>query len=417
MPYSTPEKKHYTVTEQKNRLPLYLQEFYVLRQLDRIKIDRNEIQGYFEYSFIEEKSYITSPERSAGGTLDNLNSYPTFFTPRLSIKYNYMHISDYRKLMTLLNSKNEFVIECYDIVKDKIVRHKMYHATAQMPTIHQRYLEVLGVRDYTVELIGTNVGFETVEIRYHDKDGVLIAEATQTVDKGTEAIIDYNYVAPTGYRFDGKWNDIKNNVIRYNTNAIFVTEDIDLYASVDPDSQFTLSFNYGNGNTLYSQTAGAINNITITSGATINNAILSANITLDNGSKFTFPEAGTGGLSVLHKGEYVVPYEFKGWYWTPVANQDTLVSGNSIFSYSVNRTIYQIYEPKSYEVTYNTNFNGAITYEPIMISYGARVPLPALRLTGFTFIGWYLDSNLTQSFNGVMPPEDITLYAKWEKND
>lgn len=416
MEYSTPIKRHYTVGEQKERLPLYLQEFYQTRQLDRIKIDETEIQGYFEYSFITEKSYVTSPERSADGTIDNLNSYSTFFTPRLVIKYNYMHISDYRKLMILLNSKNEFVVECYDIVLDKRVRHKMYVATPEMPTIHQRYMEVLGIRNYTIELIGTNVGFDTVEVRYYDINGILIPEATQSVDKGTEAIINYNYIAPTGHRFDGQWTD-SAGVVRNNGEAILIQNDLDLYAKTTLDGQYTLSFAYGNGNVLYSQSLGAVNNITITNGSTIDNAIAIANITLDTSKKFTFPSNGTGGLSVKYdEDKYTVPYDFKGWYWTPEANDSTRVYGSTKYNYAINRTIYQIYEPKKYSVTYVTNADN-IAIDTEQFAYNSKVILPALRMIGFTFLGWYLDSKFDKVFSGIMPPKDITLYAKWVKNE
>lgn len=167
MPYTTPAKKHHTVNEQADRLPTYLAEYYKERTLDRITIDGQTIQGYFEYSFINEKTYVKSPERSADGSIPDLDTYAWFLTPRIVIKYKYMHISDYRNLMRLLQSKNEFVVECYDIVLDKRVTHNMYFAPPEMPAIHQRYLEVLGVKDYTVELIGTNTDVEKYSVRFN----------------------------------------------------------------------------------------------------------------------------------------------------------------------------------------------------------------------------------------------------------
>ena len=415
MAYTTPSKHHYTVEEQRDRLPLYLREFYETRQLDRIRIDGVEIQGYFEYSFIEEKTYVTSPERSADGSILNINSYATFLTPRLVIKYNYMHIEDYRKLMTLLRLRNEFTVECYDIVRDERVVHKMYHAPAEMPKIHQRYLEVLGVRDYTVELIGTNASLEEVEIRYYDEYGVLIPEATQTVTKGLDAVIDYDYIASVGNKFS-YWVD-KNNVPFWNKQKVdTLTENLNLYAEVQPSGMYTLSFNYGNGNTLYSQSAGAVTQVDILVNDSISTAINNANITLDDGTKFTFPENGTGSLKVLYENEYIEPYEFKGWYWTPTAVEGMRVYGSTLYGNALNRTIYQVYEPKTYWVTYYTNSNGQIQFDSQAVAYGTRVPLPALRMSGYTFIGWYTDPAFANAFSGTMPPKSITLYAKWERN-
>ena len=179
---------HYTVEQQKNRLPLYLQDYYVTRQLDRIEIDGNTIQGYFEYSYLDEKSYFTSPIRSSGGVIDNLNSYATFLTPRLIITYKMLDIESYRTLMQLLQSKNEFSVSCYDIVNDCRVTHNMYFATPSMPSIYQRYLQVLGIKDYTIELIGTNTGVEeyTLTYNYNIPSGVswtYETSATQTFAK------------------------------------------------------------------------------------------------------------------------------------------------------------------------------------------------------------------------------------------
>jgi hypothetical protein len=147
---------HRTVREQANRLPYELREAYRNSQIDRIEIDGCEIQGYFEYSFMEEKSYVEQPVRAIDGSISNLDDYSTFLTPRLIIKYNMMGIDDYRKLMTLLKSKNSFEVTCYDVVADRRVKHEMYFANPEMPIIYQRYLAALGIRDYSIELIGTN---------------------------------------------------------------------------------------------------------------------------------------------------------------------------------------------------------------------------------------------------------------------
>lgn len=150
-----------TAEEQKKRLPLNYQDGYIRTQLDRIKIDDYELQGYFEYSFMEEKSYKTQPVRSGDGVIEDLEDYETFLTPRLVINYSMMDIEDYRTLMKLLKSKNTFQVTCYDIVEDKRVTHEMYFATPQMPVIYQQYLTVLGIQNTSIELIGTNRTLES----------------------------------------------------------------------------------------------------------------------------------------------------------------------------------------------------------------------------------------------------------------
>lgn len=183
-----------TVREQMGLLPVELQEYYKKTQLDRIKIDGEELYGYFEYSFLEEKSYREQPIRSDSGVIENLESYATFLTPRLIIKYNMMHIDDYRKLMKLLKSKNEFTVECYDIVEDKRVTHRMYFAPPQMPIIYQQYLMALGIQEYSIELIGTNNDSTKITYDFNIPDTVSVAFNTfyNNVERTKEANANYN---------------------------------------------------------------------------------------------------------------------------------------------------------------------------------------------------------------------------------
>lgn len=157
---------HRNVAEQKARLPQPYQANYETTVLDQVEIDGNVIHGYMEYSFLEEKSYFEQPTRSLNGSIENINSYAVFLTPRLIIKYDMMNVEDYRNLMILLQSKNEFNVTCYDIVQNKRVTHKMYAAPAQMPKIYQQYLMALGVKEFSLELIGTNNGVKTCNITY-----------------------------------------------------------------------------------------------------------------------------------------------------------------------------------------------------------------------------------------------------------
>lgn len=157
---------HRTVEEQKARLPQSFQANYEATVLDQVEIDGNIIRGYMEYSFMNEKSYFEQPTRSLNGSIENINTYATFLTPRLIIKYNMMNIADYRNLMMLLQSKNEFTVTCYDPVLNKRVTHKMYAAPTQMPRIYQQYLMALGVQEFSIELIGTNNDVASFSITY-----------------------------------------------------------------------------------------------------------------------------------------------------------------------------------------------------------------------------------------------------------
>ena len=164
---------HRTVEEQAERLPEELRKAYRNSQLDRITISDGtnelELTGYAEYSYLEEKSYKTQPVRTNEGVIEEIEEYATFLTPRLIIKYNMMGIEDYRSLMKMLKTRNGFSVTCYDVVEDKIVTNEMYVATPSMPIIYQQYLMALGIKEYTIELIGTNynkISFYIDSIKY-----------------------------------------------------------------------------------------------------------------------------------------------------------------------------------------------------------------------------------------------------------
>lgn len=154
---------HRTVEEQANRLPQELQEAYRNSQIDRITIfdgqQELEVTGYAEYSYLEEKSYKTQPVRTEEGSIAEIEQYATFLTPRLVIRYNMMGIEDYRSVMKMLKRRNGYIVKCYDVVEDKIVRNEMYVAPPSMPKLYQQYLSFLGVQDHTIEFIGTNTPF------------------------------------------------------------------------------------------------------------------------------------------------------------------------------------------------------------------------------------------------------------------
>lgn len=398
--------------------------------IETVIIDGNPFTDYGAFSFLWEKSYVKSPERSGDGTIGNLNSYATFLTPHLKIDFSMMSIDSYRVLMRdLLYKKNEFLVTCYDVVNDKMTTNKMYFSTEEMPKLWtiaralngEEWVELLGVQDYTVEMIGTNASLETVEILYYDNNGNLIDNATQTVDKGTQAIINYAFVAPTGKKFDGWWNTkIDKTGARYkNGEAVDLINNLVLYPELTDTNEYTLSFNYGKGvEPIQSVNAQPVSSVPILNGQTIATAIENANIQTTDGT-FAFPENGTGLAEVEYEydekkikinGNQV--YEFRGWYWTSEENTATRVTGATAYNYTINRTIYQIYKAIPHTLTYDTGTT-EITLGNQSLGYGETVILPTLARNGYNFKGWFLESG-----NGApttMPPIAMTVYAKWEK--
>lgn len=147
--------------------------------IDYVIINGNKFKNYGVYQFIWEKTFVKSPERSASGSLGNLNSYATFLTPHLIINFSVMSIEDYRKIMLLHYGANEYTVECYDAIYNKKIKVKMYFATEEMAKLYtiaqnrllpngqwEEWVDLVGVTDYKVELIGTNNDLDLVSVRY-----------------------------------------------------------------------------------------------------------------------------------------------------------------------------------------------------------------------------------------------------------
>ena len=151
-----------------------------------VTIDGNRFEDYGEFSFFWEKTYQKEPSRSTAGVISNLDTMPTFLVPHLKITYSLMSIEDYRRLANLMMSRNEFTVTCYDAIAQQNTTNQMYFLPDQMPSFlsiaHEaesgNWTEIVGVKEYTIEMVGTLSEYE-----------------------GKEITIKYNL--PDGYNFDG----------------------------------------------------------------------------------------------------------------------------------------------------------------------------------------------------------------------
>ena len=93
-------------------------------------------------------------------------------------------------------------------------------------------------------------------------------------------------------------------------------------------------------------------------------------------------------------------YEFDKWDVTIEQ------SGNKIYTAIFKSTL----------IDYNITFvDGGNITEMAKYNYDSDIILPTPTKTGYTFMGWYTDEELTNKASlSKMPAESITLYAKWE---
>ncbi len=193
------------------------------RHIDKVTINGNVFTDYKAFSFLREKAYVKEPMRSGAGVIGNLNSYATFLTPRLKIDFSMLSIEGYRALMTLIYGKNEFEVTCYDIVANKDVTYKMYFHPTEMPKLWtivralngEQFIELLGVEDFSVELVGTNADIDLIGIMYYYDETEERYDASGDVYIGDEVIIgeDVEFVddPPLGKKFS-HWVDANGTI-------------------------------------------------------------------------------------------------------------------------------------------------------------------------------------------------------------
>ena len=401
---------------------------YQAVDIHKVVIDGEEFTDYATFSFIWEKSYVESPTRTGNGSIPNLNSHASFIVPHLKIDFSMMSIDTYRRIMKLLYSKNEFVVTCYDVVNNTKTTNKMYFSTEEMPKLWalarqlngEEWVEVLGVQDYTVEMVGTLADMDEVNVIYYlnrptssninTKDDTEII-TTQYFQNYEEFIVGSGVIAEiSGYTFTKKWMDENGNIYLHEEartlNVADETKTLKLYAQWTPNNKHNLVLSYGLGKEYEYIKDGqlqALTTVPFVSGQTIGQAIRSANV-------------GTSGLpnttpnEVEFNGVKYDAYTRYGWYQTssvafnsqPVTN-DTVLPNRDI-------TVYQIFKPKVSLVTFNSN--GGLEIPPITVEYGANIPKPTPYREGYKFSGWLYNNEV---FAGTMPPTPITLVAKWEK--
>lgn len=135
---------------------------YVANGIDKYVVDGITYSGYGDnYMFTWKKTYPKSPERASNGNMGNLDTFATFKTPILRVTYPLMTITDYRNMMIQYLDKNEYTVTCYDNIHNKMTTNIMYYGDPADPeywyrTTDDGKVEVLGVKNFTVELIGTN---------------------------------------------------------------------------------------------------------------------------------------------------------------------------------------------------------------------------------------------------------------------
>ncbi|MDO4963115.1 MAG: InlB B-repeat-containing protein [bacterium] len=169
--------------------------------------------------------------------------------------------------------------------------------------------------------------------------------------------------------------------------------------------------------------------------ATVNNLTSGAEITLyavwkANTYKIVFNANGGEGTAmddianVAYGEEITLPTstytktgnDFYGWSLVSTDSEATYEDGEKVSNLTSEDgktvTLYAIYGLHQYTITFDSD--GGSEQSEIKKSYGLEITLPIPTKEGYTFEGWYNDS---EKFEGTtMPAQDLALKAHWKAN-
>ncbi len=374
-----------------------------------LKIDNLVITGASNYSFLHEKTYSKSPKRAPGtGSINNLNSYSTFIAQHLKIDCNYMPIELYRELQKLLLSKNEFYVQAYDLVYNKVYEGKMYSYPEKMPVVYTRIQNgkpvVMGIKNMTIELVSTNNFESDFSIVYHSN--------TPNQDSTTEVSAQMNQEIILGENVDFiysnkklvKWssNQDGSGTLYSNNDILTVTEDLVLYAIWQDSNDYYLSYSYNGG--------------------------VEDDLPLNKVVKLG---VAVGELPTTTRQGYA----FGGWYQN-LSGQGNEITSSTIYDIPSNIVIYAKWIPINYTIDFVLNGGQLLdkNLNPVSsITQGFETTIEIYNYTpkyqGKVFKGYFVDSKFEKPYSFTTMPfegrvsssgegEDIVysnkIYLKWE---
>lgn len=241
-------------------------------------------------------------------------------------------------------------------------------------------------------------------------------KAVAVVD-GTETQVAEVYVD-----IDGEIKKVFNKV--YNQGASVTAK-----AHIDDSIKDSYSFSgwYKNG-VKFEDSDGILNQLTITVGESDANAVYTAKFTMVKECIITVESNNDSWGAVAGGGIYPSGTQINlsatpnsGYHFTKWSDGNT--DKQRVITVTEDATYTAIFKPDTYTIIYkdqgNNNFSGThASGYPAKHTYGTITTLKTASKTGYTFIGWFNNSNCTgtalKSLGATSYTSDIILYAKWE---
>lgn len=365
-------------------------------------VDGVTLPMHSTYAFELQKVYVSDPSRNNSG---RVAVFPDkFFVPYFTISWAVISIENYKKIMKLIE-RDENIVEYYDQTDNSYKTAKFY---AQQPTynklysMEKRYNMVLNLQ---IVFAGTLNDVGDITVEYNTNGGIGTVKS-QTGVNGEEFVIDAGTTISRLNYVLSSWNTMADGSgVNYNLGDIGVfTSNITLYAQWSRLESYTLSLAYGQGSIPKDKDDKDINSVPVKYNVAIQG--LPEEVVVLDPNKDHYELKDKDGNPV---------FTFIGWNkLAPSVGEGTYVNNGDLYNIQGNSTIYAHFDVREYTITFNSN--GGTQFDSISGEYLTKISLPSPKKEGYTFAGWFTDSELTTRFSrDTIPYENITLYAKWSE--
>nr|WP_283945898.1 InlB B-repeat-containing protein [Paenibacillus amylolyticus] len=225
---------------------------------------------------------------------------------------------------------------------------------------------------------------------------------------GNTTTIHFSFYAPRTLTFNSNGgSEVTEQTVSYGDKVIVPavpTKAGYTFAGWYTDSGLSQSFDFDN--------TTVTTDITLYAKWTVNS--YTVNFETNGGSVVPDQTVTYGELAAAPDDPTKAGHTFAGWYTEPEWSTPYDLNTNSIVQ---DTTLYAKWAPNTYKVTFNTLGGSAVS--DAAVEYGRKLSAPASpSRSGYTFAGWYADSELKTPFNFAQTEitADLTLYAKWSVN-
>lgn len=390
-----------------------------------VTINGTRYGGIGSYFSVSTWSFVVEPSRNNGGIIENLNESDRFPTFRVFLTFPLLFTREYVQFIKDIELP-EFTVSAYDIATNSIKTARMYCKKEEQQKLLTRVnkmgkthvagnfydnaVEITHIEKFTIELVSTNAPISDFlrTITFNPNGGLGLTKTIQ------------GYIGQIAILYNGAdMSKPLHRLARWNTRAdglginyalgephYFKDEILELYAVWVETTDFVMSINYSGLtteeiganptqiNTRYNQTFTGLPTTLVRTGFTFQGfSDLQFNSTENNQAEFN--------------------------EWLSTGKVKKFTNNSTLYPTRTNITIFAIWFPNNYTISFNSN--GGTAVASITQGFGTFIPpfLPPTR-EGYTFNGWYTDTNLTKRANisrMTIPTSgnSQTFYAAWKE--